>query len=357
MSWATDETLDGAFGQSQHSVRFDVLDVDGNQMDWTVHPTIAGTVTFDGTRRITRQLDGLRLDPYDAALLTPHQHRLRPVWVVGSTGAEYPLGVFRYVGGPQRTDTGGTWIDCFTMFDRCGQIDKKRLTSVNILPGTPLTEAFADIAVEHGIATSWLDLAGSGIECGTDPLLFLRGEVSGLDVLNRLATLLAWLPVHANAAGDIVGRRVPVPDDDSPAHTYDSFGTRSRIHEGTLTSTPAPDVANIYVVRSSDTTGITFEYPLPDSAPNSIANGAEPDPKFIDVAGLENEAQAEEIAKAYARRDAVQRTVTWTSDPDPRHGAYEVVAVDGDRLLETGWTLPLEMGPMTHTAVEVFADA
>lgn len=107
---------------------------------------------------------------------------------------------------------------------------------------------------------------------------------------------------------------------------------------------------NTYLVRSTgaDDTDISALHRIDPDAEGSSARVGFDVVATHDEPGLSSAAQAREVARALARRDA-QRGVRFSSPPDPRHDTYGIVELDGTRYVEVEWNLPLQPGAdMTH---------
>jgi hypothetical protein len=348
------DLLGGVPGQRTEDIRFEVLDADGNLIDF-LHPATLGSVSWNPSSKIARTLTGMTLDPTEATKVVAGQHRIRPKWLIPSTGDSYPLGVFLYMGGAEKELPGGTWVECSSMPDRSWQLDQKLSDMLQLTTGV-LTDLFDSVAASGGIT----DVTGdtSTVMLG-EPLTYLAKKHSRLDGLTQLADLLAFLPPHFDASGNLVRRRVPVPTDEPADHSYYS-GQNSRIvADSVATSTKlAP---NVYIVESTTPSGtaVSARYDVPDSAPNSRANiGFEilPDDDLV-IPGLTSDSQALATATARAKRDAATATtITFASTPDPRHDCWGVVDFNGTLMLEVAWTL--ELGPggkHSHTLAAQYA--
>lgn len=351
---ATD-ILDGLTGQRVEDVRFEVLDADANYVD-VCHPVAeTGSVTWDPSNRISRKLSGVQFDPDEAATLTAGVNRIRPVWLVG--GSEYPLGVFRYLGGARSEHAGEWFTDAAPMQDRGYQLKNLIRSSYNVPAVAVLTDVFADVAAGAGITD--LDVTASGVVNGLVPLNWFGGETTRINILDRLTDLLGYLPSYFDNTGCLVARPVPVPTDDAPDHVYADGDNARVVSESETEVLAVTDRPNIYIARSTTPSGspVVGIYEVPETYENSYARTGDEVPFFIDMDGLATTAQATEVARRRAQRDmAVVRTVTFDTVPDPRHDSWGVVEWNGERMLETGWTLELKAGGKhSHVLTNVFA--
>lgn len=117
--------------------------------------------------------------------------------------------------------------------------------------------------------------------------------------------------------------------------------------------------ANRFVVVSNGSTVTTSpivgSYDVPSSAPHSIANRGFVISKTIDRQ-VEDVGQAQAIAANLGQRQTIFERVELTTAPDPRHDSYDVILWQGEKWLETAWSLPLiEGGKMRHTARKTYS--
>lgn len=362
---STQDVLAGRVAHVVESVRFEILDADGNKGAEMLCPYNTGTVTMDPANRITRSWSGVQLDPVEAAKVTPRVSRIRPVWVL-STGAEYPLGVFLYLGGSEEDRDGGTWVTCNPMPDRSHQLNQRITRTVNLTPATKLTDFLAALVAAAGITSTVIE--PSSLVSGPVPLAWAAGETTRLAICDQITNLLGYLPVYFDSEGTLVARPVPSPADELPgawgdpvdlttkSHIYAS-GSVSRIIADTVKATTA-DAPNVYLVRSTAPSGVpvAVRYEIPSTEDNSIAAiGYEVSDPPHDLDGLADATAALDAAKALAARDlSVVRTVVFESTPDPRHDTWGVVEWEGVRMLELSWSLPLAGGTQSHTLKSVY---
>lgn len=366
----TGDVLDGVGGQATFDFRFEVLDVDGNQVD-VVHPSVTSTpqVAWNPSNRITRTLTGVRLDPTEAAGLIPGQHRIRPVFVVALTGGEYPLGVFLYVGGAQLELAGGTWVDCTVMPDLTWVLDQKLADMLQVAAVSILTTAALSVVRGGGIPVASIDIAASPTTLGVTPLTYVAGKDSRLACLDQITNLLAYLPCYFDRDATFVMRPVPVPSESWPGRHGDANDPTSRSHrfyqgqggrvDMNSVSTSTKLTPNVYLVYSTSPSGgaVAARYDVPASNANSKENIGFPIVRSLDVPGLVDNVQALAAATAQAKRDAATATtVTFTSAPDPRHDAWGIVDFNGTLYLEVSWTLELSPGGKhTHVLAQAYS--
>lgn len=334
------------------TVRVEVLDPDLQQTG-ELHPAELGGVTCD---RGTRTLDGLVLDPTDAAKVTPGRSWLRPVYILGST--EHVTGTFLYTGGPEVERPGGWWVTAPALPDRTFVLDQGMREPFPVDEDDVLTDAAEALFNDAGIPSDQLDIVPSPRVAGT-PLVFDQARRAGLD---QIAFLLGYLPPHFDSTGRGQFRPVPVPADEPIDHQYVTAGKgpTAKIHPNTLQRTRNGGLRpNVYRIRSTVPTSVVIARTLevPATEPHSFASTGFEVVRDLPGDGIENTEQADAALQAAYQTDRNGGlTVTWTSDPQP-HEAFQIVAVDSDALLEHQWTLPFDGSGMTHTATSVYVDA
>lgn len=352
----------GVGGQTAWTVRYDVLDIDGNKQD-ELHPYAVGTVTWDPSNRIQRILDGLRLDPTEVPKLIRGQSKIEPVFVIESAGYEHALGRFTYFGGPKVTVDGDDWIDCAPLWDRCYQLEQKSREPMGVNPGVLLTTAFVAVANAGAVPTADMDVSSSTVKLGPTPLAYPKGSgTTRMALLRQLASLMGFLPPGFSQADRLVVRPVPQPDDEWPTFVY-TDGENATVTAGSISqNTSVADRPNVYQVASTAPSAVQLsgEYQIPSTFENSVENlgGVEiVASKTID--GFETAAQCTAAAKAWAQQDyAVVQVVEWTCDvPDPRHDQWDVCEVNDLRLLESWHQFDLDSGQTKHRAKKVYVDA
>lgn len=350
--------LEGGTGQRTEHIRFDVQDPDGNAADFVCHPTAPGTVTWNPSNRITRTLTGVTFDPTDSARLRAGYHRIAPKWVL-STGDEYPLGVFLYLGGNRKELAGGTWIEAVSMQDRGFQLNQKLAQSFAVPQSSVLTTALAALVATQGITDT--NITPSDTTTANLPLVALTGDKTLIDVADELTDLLGYLPSYFDATGTFTARPIPNPADDVADVVYQTSGQNSMViadsvvRSSTITARP-----NTFIVRSTAATDAPVGgiYMVPASADNSVENLGFQITDVFDMDGLASSADAVAAAKARAQRSTeVVETVTFDTVPNPIHDAWNIVELDGVPYLEQSWTLDLTPeAKHSHVVSAVYAD-
>lgn len=130
------------------------------------------------------------------------------------------------------------------------------------------------------------------------------------------------------------------------------------IEESIVRSVDDLTAPNYVVVTDSAANQAPFRgiWRAPASAPYSEANRGYAVGKYMTVSGI----STQEEANAVAVREAEYLLgagdwVQWQSPADPRHDAYEVLTVLGNKMLEVSWAITCVSGqPMKHKALRVY---
>lgn len=340
---------------TQLAVRYEILtSPTARTASALLHPDRSSNVTVEwsASNRVGRFLTGVRLDPLEAAKLTPGRSWIR-VMV-----NDRSIGVFLYQGGVEDHLPSGVFVSADSCPDRSQQLDVELLDPVDIADGELLTDFLVELYGLAGFTEGELDIEESDITAGA-LLAFAPGGSTLLEIAVQVHRLLGYLPPHLNRAGRPQARSVPTPQLLPPSLQF-AAGQASKVVAGSVRiGTSLLNSPNIYTVRSTSPAGaaVWARHAIPADSPNSVENLGYYRPATLDLPGLADNEQALEVAKAQARIDArVVRTVEFSSTPSPDHDAFEIVSWEGERMLEHAWTLPLGGGAMRHTLKTAYAD-
>jgi hypothetical protein len=136
---------------------------------------------------------------------------------------------------------------------------------------------------------------------------------------------------------------------------------RGRIIENSLVRSQDYLTAPNYVVvtdTAANQTPLRGVWRAPASAPHSEVQRGYAVGKYITVTGMTD--QAEIDREAQRQGEYLMNAgawAEWLSPVDPRHEAYDVLGVTGERMLETTWSIVCVPGqPMKHKALRIFSD-
>lgn len=350
----SDDLLDlRGIGQRQDWFRFDVLDATLTRLGM-VEPDGNPTISVDTTRATMRSMGGFTLPPDQGADFTESGVFIQPVFVL-ENGAEFPLGVFRFVDARRiRTNLGVAFEG--SMGDQTVVVDVQSTTTFGIPTGGSYEAAIRQILTDRGIVDIQVDSTGTA--AGT-PVAYPIGT-SWLRIVNELAGLMGCLPLYFETSGRARIREAPdlaALDTDDAAVSYDDG--LNIFETGIIESNDLLSAPNLFVVIESGagTTPIRGEYALPPSSPNSAFHIGYDNPRTYNEQGLPDNAAAAARARVAAITDgAVFEHVTFDGPTDPRHGVFSVVEFRGLLYLEESWSMPLTVGAnMTHTLRRVYS--
>lgn len=348
--------LDRYVGARNVSYAFELIDGVNGEHRGYLHPARGSSpsLTHDATSTISRRLQGITLDPVEAALFRPLVDRIEVTMTIEGAGT-YPLG--RYMAADDITipDTDGirgdpdAYVRTITLYDEMLIVDQPMGDSFSA-NGLVVAEVMRDLLADLPIRTPLIEggpqTCDSGWSAGT----------SRASVWSDLATAggyrTPWFDHDNNP------RCVRATDPDDSAVDID-LDTIPRVYRGTITVTDeTPTAPNRYVVVSNDTgesdLPVVGIYDVPSSAPHSIANRGFVLPTVVDAQVTTTE-QAQVYARTLGLQDQRVQRVEFSTPPDPRHDGYTVVRFLGERWVEMGWGLTLTPGgAMTHTLTRVY---
>lgn len=359
---ATDllDLADGV-GQVHLSFRFEIVD-SRNNYQFEVYPPKSSSMSIrvDTESVVKRTLDGFKLSPYDARLVDPFSHRLRPVLKL-ETGDEWELGVFLFDDKNLEHNSRGTGL-ASQLTDQTTIIDQPRLGNYSIPPGGSIYKHTLNIL--NRFRVQYIIPSRSPV-VAKHPLSWKAGD-SAYVILTKLFLLMHWYPPYFDNRGFLRGKPVPSREDSRLAHVYTTGNLAlasgqdghvdpipSRIFDNSLTeSDDLVRAPNRYVITSPQTTGPPLRgiYEIPITAPHSRRNRGYFVDHYESINGLKSEAQARKIAENRALYDLNNhRWYEFSSLPDPRHDIFDRVLLNGELCVEVGHTMTLAPhGPHSH---------
>lgn len=349
------DQLDGLVPMLGESVRFDLYDNNDNLLGILAveRSPSPPRISNDTGRTIRRQLDGVRVPArpiadqdatrYYAEDIDPLTMRVRPRWLL-ATGAEYPLGVFRW--GDDST-TVWSWGEPRQgiLLDDTLIIDQPLDTNIGYGAGTHIDSALADQVNQAGI-----DAAHRSIETTTrtlsEPIAWVAGRDHRLRVLESLCSLAGYLPPYFDNNGILVCRSAPDLASAMPTFVY-GFGV-GRVVPGTpVRSSDILTAPNRYIVidTAAIDAALVGAFDVPDTAPNSFLNRGFHVVRTIELQGLTDQVAADAAAAAaYASDSTTYSWLSFTTPFDPRHDTFDILSFDGVNYRQVAWSVELRPG-------------
>lgn len=354
----TTEMLDMslAVARRQCTWRFDLLDTGlENPSEISIIRNEAPTLRVDVSRATKRTLDGVRIPPDTLSQIDVIKNRLKLTMLL-EDGTEHAQGVFMFSSRTRHMITAGMFEGTANLSDQLLIVDQQLGHSFSIRPGRRLVDAVAELLdplpIVYTIEPSGAVVAPEQEEIAWD------ASRSRLAAVNEILAMLGYHELYFDNHG--VGRMGPMPNPEAvapetvlshPAGTY--LGSLT-IGDNLL------ELPNRFVVVNSGAsqTAVYGVYDLPDSAPHSIANRGFVIPKVVAMQGIEDAAQARVAARAMSRDWRYAYEIReYATAPDPRHDHYNVTESEGERLLELGWSCPLEEGAeMRHVTRRTYEE-
>lgn len=332
--------LDG-IRQRSDGFRFELLDVDGALLG-ELHPNSStpAVVTNDVSRRVPRSLDGLKLNPADAAEVNVIRHRVRVVMVL-QNGAEFSLGTFLW-GDDSRPRHSWGVTRSSSLIDRSFILDQQIGRVVSYNRGMNVGLGFLGVVLD--VLTLDEIIAEENEQALSAPVAWPPTATRG-QIATDLADKIGFLPPYFDRDGFLVWRSVPEVTTAQPALVYNAGGriiAGSMVESDNLLTAP-----NRYVVVESAGNGnpVVGSWDIPSTAPHSIANRGFPVVRTETMQGIGGPAQAVNAARALAKRDT--STYEWaefSAVADPRHDTYDVVQYLGVNYLEVAHRLVCRSG-------------
>lgn len=354
--------LDLEVRQRNEGVRFELLDANLQSIR-DLHPVreidnspVYTDIEANTEAAIFRVLSGLVFTPSEAAYIDTFASRIKAWWVIqGFEDDPDPLGVFMFQSRDLAFRDWGGLTYCSTLIDQSWIIDQPRRSSYSIRKGEVLTDHLRTLASEAGI-TDLSGIENSAIVAGNE-IVKPQGTTTRA-IMAEINRLLAYYPPHYNNIGRLSCRSVPDLDLATADHVYGS-GEGGRIIAGSIViSDKGWDAPNeVVVVNTAATAGpVVGSASLPSDAPNSELHRGYKVTKIIDEPGVQDEDQANALAKAaFAQGAGSYRYVEYDSPPDPRHDLFAIVGFDELNHREAGWRLRgAPGGPHHHSLRGIF---
>lgn len=334
-------------GQRQASYRFDLSNgVTGEKLG-TITPLRDATLSHDTSRTIKRQLS-LSLGVVDTAEVNTLTDRVT-VFMTFPSGAEYPLGRFMFSDASRQVSSAGIpaphtagGLGNMTLNDEMFMVDQEIEKGINGA-GKNVANLIKQLLESFSLTLEIQPtpfLSGSAWSAGTT-----RGSI--LETLSITGDYFSpWFgndgAFHCIRIFDPFGL---IPDFD--------FDTNNKVIRDPIVETDDLLTApNVYIVISNGgsdpSTEVVGRSEIPPSAPHSKAQRGFSLPQVLDFQLQDNE-QADAVARAVMTRSTVFERVTLTTPPDPRHDSYNIIRWRNDNWLELAWSLTLTPGgAMSH---------
>lgn len=324
-------------GQRAEGVVFHLVDDNGIPQG-DLHPQAASvTVSFDAGANITRTLSGLNLTATEWAGVNPFADRVAPWWKL-EDGTLWPLGRFYFTGAPETTGI----IQTTTLYDAGLVLDTGSTQAYGVNAGGKLYDAMVGVLLILGIRDYLVDDAGV---TASTPIGWPIGT-SWLQILRALTDLAGFLPPHTDNHGRVVLRRVDPVD---IGHAVTHYGpSLPRVKRATTALNPnligAPN-AHIVIDSGATTAPITAIAYVDPSLPWSRENRGFVLSATHTMQGIDSTDQAAQMAQGFADADpSAFEELTFTSVPDPRHDAFEVIGFNGIAYREVQWQIACQPG-------------
>lgn len=319
-------------GQRAEGVVFHLVDDDGVPAG-DIHP-ISGqvTITFDASANITRTMSGLNLTATEWADIDPFADRVAPRWKL-EDGTLWPLGKFYFTGAPTTTGI----IQTTTLYDAGMVLDTGSTQAYGVNAGGKLYDAMVGVLLILGIRDFVVDDGGV---TASSPIAWPIGT-SWLAILRALTDLAGFIPPHTDNRGRVVLRRIDPVTIGQQSILYGP--KRAKVKRASTSINPnLIGAANAHIVIDSGATSApitAIAYVVP-SLPWSKENRGFVISETHNMQGIDSTDQAQQMANGFANvgADAFEE-LTFTSAPDPRHDAFEVIGYNGLAYREVNWSL------------------
>lgn len=346
--------LDAWVGQRTATYRFDNVDiVTGYREQIYPRSDVVPTLSHDSGRIIKRTLTNLWFDAATTAALNTISARIEVFMIL--VGVSFPLGQYLFNDQTRARYTSGV-ISSNSAYDNGFIVDQPLEHGFPIQGLDAIGPRLADVLIREL-------LTGLPIEYTLEPTFYqsagswMAGTSRGYAV-EQLSVDGDWLSPWFDNTNVMRFIRSFDPATAVPTFDFDS-GNKVMRDPPPIETDDLLGAANRFVVVSNGstvTTGpVVGTYDVPSSAPHSIANRGFVIPKVIDRQ-VEDVGQAQAIAANLGQRQTIFERVELTTAPDPRHDSYDVILWQGEKWLETAWSLPLvEGGKMRHTARKTYS--
>jgi hypothetical protein len=321
----------------RESFRMEVLNAHNDTIR-ELHPDVTGvSVAVKTGASIGRTLTGVVLRGDDLNF-DPRTERLRPWMTID--GASSPLGVFLPTAATLHRLAAGDALEV-QGHDQGFLLTRTFEHAFGVNKGDSVADALTDLAVLAGVTST--SIADTPITVGTW-LAWPPGAriIDAMAAICRVAGLTTpWFDVTGTL------RAVPLPyvGADKPRRAWHS-GTASEITEGVTEMDDSWNRANEWLaISKSDDANLAGRYRLPDSHPLSVANGALPVVRTVDVPGVASTAQCRDRARDAAQRDERVHSVREFSVlTDPTLEQHDICTYEGTDYLLSQFDVPLQIG-------------
>ena len=347
MTFTTDQILDldGVAARTDR-YEYDLLSLDG-LMIGQVHPDAdrPPTVSFDSSRRIGRTMNDLRLPASELADIDPVSMAIQPHMVL-QNGDRWPLGVFRWATPAEEIHPYGVDREA-DLVDRSLILDQELGHVFSRPTGFTVVHAIVQLAQEvlPPDQISWVD-DGHVLAA---PLAHAP-NTNRIGVMNDLAALIGYAPMHFARFGHLQIRPMPNPMTSIPDLFYSTQpgDPNLRIIPGTQRRwNNLLNVPNEWTVYdpSGDGAGIAATVRVDPSAPHSYERRGYRIPRSVAAPGLATYEQATLMALSESlREEAAYEWYSFTSTADPRLDAYTLGSIDGVAYLGIAWSQRCRQG-------------
>lgn len=324
-------------GQRAEGIIFNLVDSDGLPAG-SIHPE-AGSVriSFDGSANITRTMSGLNLTATEWADVDPFSMRVAPFWKL-EDGTLWPLGRFFFTGAPQTTGI----IETTTLYDAGMVLDTGSIQAYGVNAGGDISDAMVGVLNILAIRDYVVDDAGV---VASVPIGWPIGT-SWLSILRALCDLAGFLPPHTDNLGRVVLRRTDPVEISQASITYGAQSPKVKRASTSLNPNllAAPNV-HVVIDSGATTSPITAIAYVDPALPWSKENRGFIVSQTHDMQGIDSTDQAQQMANGFASVDPNSfEELGFTSVPDPRHDAFEVIDYNGIAYREVAWSLDCRPG-------------
>lgn len=303
-------------------------------------PIRNASLTHDTARTIKRQLN-LNLGVYDTSRVDPLVDRVR-VYMLTADGSEWPLGKYMFTDSSLAFTTAGDQANA-VLNDEMFLVDQQISKGVNGV-GASIVDTIAAVLEDLPINWSAEHSFFQGSQAWT--LGSGRGQI-----LQDLSLAGDYFPPWFDNDGILQFIRSFNPALQPADFDFDTG--KSVVRAGIVQTSDILTAPNRFIVvsnaGSNTVSSIVGIADVPVNAPNSFANRGF---YIVDTQDLQisDTPQAQAVANNLALRSTVFERVTLTTAPDPRHDSYNVIQWQGEKWLETSWSMNLlEGATMSHS--------
>jgi hypothetical protein len=333
-------------GQRRESVRWDVLDRDFCLVGTlTPNKDEVPSATVDISSDVARSISDLWILDSDYQELDPFNNLIRPVWCL-EDNTQWPLSCFYITGTSKKRRTSVGTHRRLALDDSTWPLLAKRRDAFGLTGGKSIALAIAQLFDECGIA--YYDIATNTSEVGEPGVSWPIGTPR-IEMVRALCGMAGMYRPAAQNNGEVLVSQAQNLENISATLRYPLTG--SRVIADSLDDQTNPFSApNVYVVVSGNSgASIAAAANVTADAPHSVASRGLEIVEVITLDGLSTQQAARTAIEAAAGQRATDySTIEFDSVPDPRHGVFEVLDVDGVIYREVSHTLPLSHGSAHH---------